>query len=86
MVQKDMTFLYFDVALYHLILILAFLKHLFQVLPQLLNHLDTDSLNGGIDFGTLLVFTCSDNCTPSTSYVQEFVWKQDFSDTHIKFK
>jgi len=59
----------------------------FQILPQLLNYLNLDSINGkSIDFGTLAVYTCADNCPASTKYSAEFIWKQDFSDVNVKFQ
>lgn len=48
----------------------------FQVMPQLLNRID----NCNADWGTLIVYTCSKGCVPAESgYVEEFIWKQDFS-------
>ncbi|XP_069463029.1 programmed cell death protein 2 [Ambystoma mexicanum] len=49
----------------------------FQVMPQLLNHLNVDSLEDSIDWGTLAVFTCADNCGDEQQYTEEFLWKQD---------
>ncbi|NXJ74932.1 PDCD2 protein, partial [Trogon melanurus] len=51
----------------------------FQIMPQLLNHLEVDSLGESIDWGTLVVYTCADNCGESSEYLEEFIWKQDFS-------
>ncbi|XP_064623525.1 programmed cell death protein 2-like [Lineus longissimus] len=51
----------------------------FQVLPQLLNHLDVTSVGDSIDWGTLLIYTCSANCDIKNDYHPEFLWKQDFS-------
>lgn len=48
-------------------------------MPQLLNHLDIDSLEDSIDWGTLIVYTCSNSCDVDGQYKEEFVWKQDFS-------
>lgn len=54
----------------------------FQIMPQLLNHLKVDSLQESIDWGVLAVYTCSANCNAETSYVEEFLWKQEVpSDT-----
>nr|XP_033795707.1 programmed cell death protein 2 [Geotrypetes seraphini] len=50
----------------------------FQVMPQLLNYLKADSLNESIDWGTLVVYTCSEHCSCENKYTEEFVWKQDF--------
>ncbi|XP_042652069.1 programmed cell death protein 2 isoform X2 [Tyto alba] len=51
----------------------------FQIMPQLLNHLQVDSLGESIDWGTLVVYTCADNCGEGDQYLEEFIWKQDFS-------
>ncbi|OXB65378.1 hypothetical protein ASZ78_017108 [Callipepla squamata] len=51
----------------------------FQIMPQLLNHLKVDSLGESIDWGTLVVYTCAENCGAENKYTEEFIWKQDFS-------
>ncbi|NWR05180.1 PDCD2 protein, partial [Paradoxornis webbianus] len=51
----------------------------FQVMPQLLNHLQVDSLGESIDWGTLVVYTCADSCGGGNKYLEEFIWKQDYS-------
>lgn len=51
----------------------------FQVMPQLLNHLNVDTLDTSIDWGTLAVYTCSENCSTGNKYATEFLWKQDYS-------
>ncbi|XP_065586834.1 programmed cell death protein 2 [Cyrtonyx montezumae] len=51
----------------------------FQIMPQLLNHLKVDSLGESIDWGTLVVYTCAENCGAQNKYTEEFIWKQDFS-------
>ncbi|XP_067149502.1 programmed cell death protein 2 isoform X2 [Apteryx mantelli] len=51
----------------------------FQIMPQLLNHLKVDSLGESIDWGTLAVYTCANNCNEGNQYTEEFIWKQDFS-------
>ncbi|KFZ66308.1 Programmed cell death protein 2, partial [Antrostomus carolinensis] len=51
----------------------------FQIMPQLLNHLQVDSLGESMDWGTLVVYTCADNCGEGNEYLEEFIWKQDFS-------
>ncbi|NXN12800.1 PDCD2 protein, partial [Indicator maculatus] len=51
----------------------------FQIMPQLLNHLKVDSLGESIDWGTLVVYTCAENCSEGNEYLEEFIWKQDFS-------
>ncbi|NXS12002.1 PDCD2 protein, partial [Neodrepanis coruscans] len=54
----------------------------FQIMPQLLNHLQVDSLGESIDWGTLVVYTCADNCGGGNEYLEEFLWKQDYSVGH----
>ncbi|XP_029450069.1 programmed cell death protein 2 [Rhinatrema bivittatum] len=49
----------------------------FQIMPQLLNHLKVDSLNQSIDWGTLVIYTCSEHCSCEKKYMEEFLWKQD---------
>ncbi|XP_063047582.1 programmed cell death protein 2 isoform X2 [Engraulis encrasicolus] len=51
----------------------------FQVMPQLLIDLKVDSTEASIDWGTLVIYTCADNCDHGNKYVPEFIWKQDFS-------
>nr|KAG5709794.1 hypothetical protein BaRGS_032618 [Batillaria attramentaria] len=51
----------------------------FQVMPQLLNHLQVDSTTeASLDWGTVCVYTCRDSCSIGNKYSPEFVWKQDF--------
>jgi pre-rRNA-processing protein TSR4 len=52
-------------------------------MPQLLNHLDVDSVKDSMDWGTLALYTCTKNCDNDTEYHEEFVWKQDFMDTGL---
>ncbi|XP_042523681.1 programmed cell death protein 2 isoform X1 [Dipodomys spectabilis] len=53
----------------------------FQVMPQLLNHLKADRLGKSVDWGVLAVYTCTENCNLGPGYTEEFVWKQDITDT-----
>ncbi|XP_060687874.1 LOW QUALITY PROTEIN: programmed cell death protein 2 [Hemiscyllium ocellatum] len=55
----------------------------FQVMPQLLNHLKMDSFGESLDWGTLVVYTCEQNCDHGNEYSAEFIWKQDFSADHL---
>eukprot|EP00058_Branchiostoma_floridae_P018915 XP_002604404.1 hypothetical protein BRAFLDRAFT_79292 [Branchiostoma floridae] len=55
----------------------------FQVMPQLLNYLQVDSLKDSIDWGTLAVYTCVNSCEQGTAYHPEFLWKQDYSETAL---
>jgi pre-rRNA-processing protein TSR4 len=62
----------------------------FQVTPQLLNYLRLDDIvcqsgadqltaNSCVDWASLYVYTCERNCAAATSsYVNEFIHKQDF--------
>lgn len=53
-------------------------------MPQLLNHLGVDSVEKSIDWGTIVIYTCAKNCDSDTvAYHEEFVWKQDFTDTGL---
>lgn len=47
----------------------------FQVMPQLLNHLGAESIEGALDWGTIAVYTCSEDCKGDQV---ELVWQQDF--------
>ncbi|XP_026936389.1 programmed cell death protein 2 isoform X2 [Orcinus orca] len=53
----------------------------FQVMPHLLNYLKADRLGRSVDWGVLAVFTCAESCGLGTGYTEEFVWKQDITDT-----
>lgn len=63
----------------------------FQVMPQMLNFLNLDSTDpASIDWGTLLVYTCPNSCSSSSStessrgrYVPEVVFRQSFSSHGI---
>lgn len=57
----------------------------FQVMPQLLNHLDIDSLEqSSIDWGTIAVYTCRASCGARSDggggalggYLEEYAWRQ----------
>jgi pre-rRNA-processing protein TSR4 len=54
----------------------------FQLTPQLLHYLNiVDASKDSIDFGTLVIYTCSKDCMiKSNEYVEEILWKQDFSN------
>ncbi|NXO75993.1 PDCD2 protein, partial [Sitta europaea] len=54
-------------------------KFEFQIMPQLLNHLQVDSLGESIDWGTLVVYTCAASCGGADQYLEEFLWKQHHS-------
>lgn len=62
-------------------------KFEFQIMPQLLTHLDVDDVGKSIDWGVISVFTCEESCDISpegsqireSAYRQEFVVKQDVS-------
>ncbi|NWY01077.1 PDCD2 protein, partial [Nothoprocta ornata] len=56
----------------------------FQIMPQLLNHLQVDRLGESMDWGTLAVYTCAESCSQAGGYAEEFIWKQDFSAASIQ--
>lgn len=60
-----------------------FLYFLVKVMPQLLNHMQVDSFEESVDWGTLAIYTCAKSCGDGSSYVTEFLWKQNFADTGI---
>lgn len=44
----------------------------FQVLPQIINHLEVDSeLASAVDFGAIAVYTCSESCAPTAAAKEE---------------
>ncbi|XP_076034390.1 zinc finger protein RP-8 [Oratosquilla oratoria] len=51
----------------------------FQIMPQLLVHLKADSTGRSIDWGTVLVYSCSQSCQQDKGYVEESVYKQDYT-------
>lgn len=49
-------------------------------MPQMLNYLQLDSISEeGVDWGTLLIYACNNNCDSGPTYKNEFLCKQDFS-------
>ena len=52
----------------------------FQVMPQLLNYVGKESIEGALDWGTVAVYTCEKSCTAGPAYKTEFVWQQDFNE------
>lgn len=51
----------------------------FQIMPQLINYLEIEEKGDeGLDWGTLLVYSCSKNCNMKM-YNKEFIWRQDIS-------
>ncbi|CAG8618858.1 3280_t:CDS:2 [Cetraspora pellucida] len=59
----------------------------FQILSTLLNYLQVDHMqNDSLDWGLLLVYSCKDNCHVSDkNYVEEILWRQDFSDEGVNW-
>ena len=51
-----------------------------QVMPQLIYYL-RQGWPGGVDWGTLLLYTCAADCTSAPGYQKEFLWKQNFSSS-----
>ena len=65
-----------------LVSLLTFLT--LQIMPQMLNYLRLDeALDGGVDWGTLAIYTCADNCDQGPAYKKEYLWKQDFAETDV---
>jgi len=54
----------------------------FQIMPQLLTHLQIDdSQVDSVDWGTLLVYTCPNSCQKTgQAFHNEFLWRQNFSN------
>ena len=48
----------------------------------MLNYLGIETTVDSLDWGTICIYTCEKNCNPG-KYVEEFGWKQDFSDNSI---
>ncbi|CAG8462186.1 10330_t:CDS:2 [Scutellospora calospora] len=59
----------------------------FQILSILLNYLQVDhTQKDSLDWGTLLVYSCKDNChIGDKNYVEEILWRQDFSDEGVNW-
>lgn len=52
-------------------------KFEFQIMPQILNYLEQEeTLEDGLDFGTILIYTCPKNCHGNLKYVPEIAWVQ----------
>lgn len=51
-----------------------------QVLSTIIHYLKIDNSNTeAIDFGTLFLFTCPENCVLDGEYGEEYIYRQDFS-------
>jgi len=51
-------------------------------MSQTLSYLHMTNVKDGLDWGTLLVYTCGKSCEIQ-GYAAEFVWKQDFSSKDL---
>lgn len=53
-------------------------------MSQMLNYLHLDSVSDqGVDWGTLAVYVCEDNCDYGKAYKKEWIWKQDYSGVNV---
>ncbi|ONK67563.1 uncharacterized protein A4U43_C05F1340 [Asparagus officinalis] len=48
----------------------------FQIMPQLLYYFGVRNDPDSLDWGTIVVYTCSGSCDSSVSYKEEFAWVQ----------
>jgi pre-rRNA-processing protein TSR4 len=58
-------------------------------MPQLLYYLKVDKVGeDSLDWGTLVVYTCPASCTPKegSGYVEEFIWRQNFTLERTRLK
>ncbi|GES88346.1 programmed cell death protein 2 [Rhizophagus clarus] len=60
----------------------------FQILSTLLNYLEINHLQqSSLDWGTLLIYSCKNNChIENMYYINEILWRQNFSDDGLKWK
>lgn len=59
-------------------------KFEFQIMSQMLNYMRLDNVSDqGVDWGTLAIYACEDNCDLGKVYKKEWIWKQDFSGTNV---
>ncbi|CAG8506746.1 4090_t:CDS:2 [Diversispora eburnea] len=51
------------------------------------NQEKTFEFQESLDWGTILVYSCKDNChVKDMYYIEEFIWRQDFSDEGVNWK
>ncbi|RHZ81921.1 hypothetical protein Glove_116g54 [Diversispora epigaea] len=60
----------------------------FQILSTLINYLNIDNTQKeSLDWGTILVYSCKDNChVKDMYYIEEFIWRQDFSEDGVNWE
>ena len=58
-------------------------RYEFQLMPHLLSLIDIDDISNKVDFATVLIYTCSDDCEiKDFGYTEEYAFKQDFIFTN----
>jgi len=51
-----------------------------QLMPELINAINLDSVDHSIDWATVIIYTCSRNCSiEGGKYAREYAFKQDFN-------
>ncbi|KAI3635742.1 hypothetical protein MIR68_006380 [Amoeboaphelidium protococcarum] len=57
----------------------------FQLMPQILNYLGLDHRDTkSLDFGSIMIYTCSQSCVLSGRYTEEIAWHQPFSSNGMQ--
>ncbi|KAI3644578.1 hypothetical protein MP228_010742 [Amoeboaphelidium protococcarum] len=57
----------------------------FQLMPQILNYLGLDHRDAkSLDFGSIMIYTCSQSCDLSGGCAEEIAWHQPFSSNGMQ--